>query len=80
MKKLTLVIAMLLTAAVAFGQGKGLVMNEKGFHAEGALGYIDKGAFLNVSAGISGLSGPKMLAMRTICGLGIQRNGAGGGL
>lgn len=47
MKKLTLIIAMLLTAAVAFGQGKGLVMNEKGFHAEGALGYIDKGAFLN---------------------------------
>ena len=51
MKKLTLIIAMLLTAAVAFGQGKGLVMNEKGFHAEGSLGYIDKGAFLNVSAG-----------------------------
>ena len=33
MKKLTLIIAMLLTAAVASGQGKGLVMNEKGFHA-----------------------------------------------
>ena len=36
MKKLTLIIAMLLTASVAFGQGNGLVMTEKGSPAEGA--------------------------------------------
>lgn len=68
MKKLTLIIAMLLTAAVAFGQGKGLVMNEKGFHAEGALGYIDKGAFLNVSAGYVPVRGLYVGA-----GVGIRR-------
>ena len=68
MKKLTLIIAMLLTASVAFGQGKGLVMNEKGFHAEGALGYIDKGAFLNVSAGYVPVRGLYVGA-----GVGIRR-------
>ena len=52
----------------ASGQSKGLVMNEKEFHAEGALGYIYKGAFLKVSAGYVPVRGLYVGA-----GVGIRR-------